>query len=86
MLQPEYRPRLGMSNRLKINQHPPTDVLSSLNNSDEVPSMKAAWSYPVTQDVEFVVPKFRIGVNAERMGSYDPISTYCVDRVSRPIL
>ena len=60
-----------------------TDTLNSLNNSEDVLDTKAAWSYPVTQDVEFVVPKYFVGVKADRMGSYDPISSI-KEKVSHP--
>lgn len=57
-----------------------TVILNSLNNSEEVPQIKDAWSKLVTQADVFVVPKNFVGVNEARVGSYEPISTLFGDR------
>lgn len=57
-----------------------TVVLNSLNISEDVAEMNVAWSNPETQIESFWVPRYFIGVNAERLGSNDPISSvrHCV--------
>lgn len=47
----------------------PTVTLNSLNNSEDVPQIKDAWSKLVTQADVFVVPKNFVGVNEAKVGS-----------------
>lgn len=37
--------------------------------------MKPSWSKPVTQTELFGEPRNLVGVNADKVGSYDPISS-----------
>lgn len=52
-----------------------TVKLSSLNSSDEDPATNADWSYPVTQTLLFIVPKYCVDANAANIGSKEPVSS-----------
>ena len=50
-------------------------LTSSFSIIDDEPWMKDSWSYPVVQMLSLREPRYFVGVKADGMGSYEPISS-----------